>query len=155
MLLYHFTSRTTLPAIRQTGLLYGSVPTTLNRSSNAVWLTTDPGPDNHGLAQGGRVMTDDERRQAQEWSAVLPPPGTRHAKEASARITVNLAETDRNLHQWLSWARRNVAPEVRASLHPAGASLRAAKTWRLYFGAILPADFVAVDLIEPSTARAA
>ncbi len=155
MRLYHFTSRTTLPAIQRTGLLHGSVPAARTGPLNAVWLTTDPGPDNHGLSQGGRFMTDDERREAQTWSGTMPPPGTRHSKDASARIAVDLAESDRDLHQWLSWARRNLTPEQLAAIHPVGASLSAAKTWRLYFGIILAAEFVAVDLIEPSTARAA
>ncbi len=155
MLLYHFTSRHSLPSILEAGLLYGRVPLSSDRALNAVWLTSDPGPDGHGLEQGGRVMTDDERMQAKEWSAVLPPPGTRHAKEASVRITVQLSETDRNLHQWLPWARRNLPPDFLATIHPAGASLRQAKTWRLYSAAILPGDFVAVDLFDDDESRAA
>jgi hypothetical protein len=155
MLLYHFTSRHGLPAILKNGLLYGRVPVSPDRAVNAIWLTSDPGPEGHGLEQGGRVMTDDERMQAQEWSAVLPPPGTRHAKEASVRITVELSETDRNLHQWLPWARRNLPPEFLAALYPPGASLRQAKTWRLYSAMILPGDFVAVDRLEEESSRAA
>ena len=155
MLLYHFTSRNTLSAILRDGLLYGRVPVARDRAMNAIWLTSDPGPDGHGLSQGGRVMTEDERAQAKEWSGVLPPPGTRHAKEASVRITVQLSETDRSLHPWLPWARRNLPPDLLAAIHPAGASLRAAKTWRLYSAAILPGDFVAVDLIDGENSRAA
>jgi hypothetical protein len=148
MLLYHFTERRHLPAILRDGLLYGRVPVGPDRAVMAIWLTSDPGPDGRGLEQGGRVMTEDERLQAQEWSAVLPPPGTRHAKEASVRITVDLSETDRNLHQWLPWARRNLPPNFLAAMYPAGASLRQAKTWRLYSAAILPDDFVAVDILD-------
>jgi hypothetical protein len=155
MLLYHFTSRSQLPAILREGLLYGRVPIAPNRAVTAVWLTSDPGPDGHGLEQGGRVMTDDERLQAKEWSAVLPSPGTRYAKEASVRIAVELSETDRNLHQWLPWARRNLPPEFLAAMYPAGASLRQAKTWRLYSAVILPGDFVAVDRLDVEAARAA
>jgi hypothetical protein len=155
MLLYHFTSRTNLPAILKAGLLYGRVPIAKDRALNAIWLTSDPGPDGHGLEQGGRLMTEDERLQAKEWSAVLPPPGARHAKEASARITVELSETDRNLHQWLPWARRKLPPEFLAAMYPAGAGLRAAKTWRLYSAVILPGDFLAVDLLDGEATRAA
>jgi len=155
MLLYHFTSRSHLPAILREGLLYGRVPIDRDRAVNAIWLTADPGCDGHGLEQGGRIMTDDERMQAKEWSAVLPPPGARHAKEASVRITVRLSETDRNLHQWLPWARRNLLPEFLAAMYPAGAGMRSAKPWRLYSAAILPGDFVAVDLLEDEATRAA
>lgn len=148
MLLYHFTSRAQLPAILREGLLYGRVPVAPDRAVMAIWLTSDPGPDGHGLEQGGRVMTDDERLQAKEWSAVLPTPGTRHSKEASVRITVDLSETDRNLHQWLPWARRNLSPNFLAAMYPAGSSLRQAKTWRLYSARLLPGEVIAVDLLD-------
>jgi hypothetical protein len=155
MLLYHFTSRAKLPAILREGLLFGRVPLGNDRVLNATWLTSDPGPAGHGLSQGGRVMSDDERAQAKEWSGVRPPPGTRFPKEASVRITIELSERDRNLHQWLSWARRNLPPQAFAEMCPAGADLRQAKTWRLYSAVILPGDFVAVDFVEGDAARAA
>ena len=149
MLLYHFTSADSLPQIRAGGLSRGTVPVSPTRGLNAVWLTTDGGPGGHGLEAGGAMMSDDQRRQALEWSGVLPPAGTRLAKPATARITGDLVPNDRNLHVWLSWARQHLAPDWLARLHPvAGGNLRQAKTWRLYFGLIPAESFVAVERLE-------
>jgi hypothetical protein len=156
MLLYHFTSRQCLRHILAGGLSCGRVPVSATASSNAVWLTTDPGPNGHGLEAGGTVMTEAHRQQAYEWTGVRPPPGARHAKEASVRITLDIDRADRNLHEWLPWARRHLAPDWFAELHPiASPNWRKAKTWRLYFG-VIPADaFVAVEAVtEPAAASA-
>lgn len=149
MLLYHFTSRASLRSILREGLSQGAVHITPSCRLNAVWLTADPGPEGHGLEGGGAFMSDAERREAYEWSGTMPPPGSRFGKSADVRIAVDLAAGDRNLHDWLPWARRQLPPEWLAQLHPvAGGNLRKAKTWRLYFGTIAPAAFVAVDQVE-------
>lgn len=155
MLLYHFTSTQSLPGIQSGGLSRGMVPVGPARGLNAVWLTTDPGLSGHGLQAGGAMMTDAQRLQAREWSGILPPPGSRYPKEASVRITVDLDPRDRNLHEWLPWARRHLSPEWLAQLHPvAGGNLRQAKTWRLYFGIIPAEDFVAVEKAAPAATPA-
>ena len=154
MPLYHFTSRRAFPLILETGLSRGSLPPPHERLLQAVWLTTDPGPAAHGLATGGRFMSDAERYQSREWTGTLPPPGTRLAKEASVRIAVELADGDRKLQEWLPWARRQLPPALVAELHPVGANLRSARTWRLYFGIIPASAFAAVDFV-PEAARAA
>src|SRR5687767_2103361 len=118
MLLYHFTSTQCLPRIRESGLSRGLVPASPGSGLNGVWLTTDAGPGGHGLEAGGAMMTDDQRRQALEWSGVLPPRGARFPKPAEVRITVELEPNDRNLHIWLAWARQHLAPESLAQLHP-------------------------------------
>lgn len=150
MLLYHFTSRQCLRHILAGGLSCGRVPVSRAISSNAVWLTTDPGANGHGLETGGAVMTEAHRQQAYEWTGIRPPPGARHAKDASVRITVDIDRSDRNLHDWLSWARGHLSPVWFAELHPiASPNWRKARTWRLYFG-IIPVDaFAAVDEIAP------
>ena len=112
MLLDHLTSRNSLPAILQAGLLYGRAPLSADRAVNAVWPTSEPGPEGHGLEQGE------------------PAP--------VARL-----------------ARRNLPPEFLVAIHPAGASLRQAKTWRLYSAVILPGDFAAVDLFDDQASNAA
>jgi hypothetical protein len=146
MLLYHFTTRDHVRSILQSGLTRGAVHTSAATQLNAVWLTTDPGPDGHGLEWGADFMSDLDRREAKHWSGKLPPPGARFPKEASVRITVALEAGDRNLHEWLPWARRQLKPDWMAYLHPvAGGNLRKAKTWRLYFGIIPPAAFAAVE----------
>jgi hypothetical protein len=148
MLLYHFTSRANFPLILRSGLSLGAVPVSPVRAVNAVWLTTDPGDFGHGLEAGGAFMTDDQRKQALDWSGTLPPPGARHAKDAQVRITVDLPPNARGLENWLPWARRHLAPEWLATLHPvASGNIRKAKTWRLFFGVIPAAEFVAVDAL--------
>lgn len=96
-------------------------------------------------------MSEAERRQAADWTGVLPPEGSRFAKEASARITVEIAEADARLESWLPWARRHLSADTLAALHPvASGSMSAAKTWRLYFGVILPQQFRDVALLDES-----
>ncbi|HEY5721956.1 MAG TPA: hypothetical protein VIT45_06510 [Allosphingosinicella sp.] len=90
-------------------------------------------------------MTDEERFRAYEWSGVWPPPGARFPKESSVRISIDFNAADRNLHEWLPWARRNLAPDRLAEIHPVGSNLRKARSWRLYFGAISPESFVEVE----------
>ena len=149
MLLFHFTSRHDLPDILDSGLNRGSVPFSATRNVNAVWLTSDPGPNGHGLEQGGPFMTDAQRVQAKEWTGILPPPGTRMPKPAEVRIAVEVERSDPRLHDWLPWARRNLSAEWLRTLHPPGcASLRKAKTWRIYDGLIPPERIVAVEKVE-------
>lgn len=146
MQLYHFTSRENLRSILRSGLDRGIVHVSNKSRLSAVWLTTDPGPNGHGLEWGGEFMTDLDRREAGHWSGTLPPPGARFPKEANVRITIELEPGDRNVHEWLPWARRQLTPDWLAYLHPvAGGNLNKAKTWRLYFGTIAPAAFARVE----------
>jgi hypothetical protein len=92
-------------------------------------------------------MTDDQRQEGYRWSGVLPPPGARFPKDGPVRITVELDPRNPNLHEWLPWARRCISPEWMAQLHPiAGGNMQKAKTWRLFFGVIPAAAFLAVDV---------
>jgi len=151
--LYHFTSRAHLPAIEQKGLAFGVVHVSASERRNAVWLTTDPGANGHGLEAGGAFMSDAERREAREWSGVMPPPGARFPKNADVRISVELEPNDPHLHEWLPWARRHLDPDWMAHLHPiASGTLKKAKTWRLYFGLIPPTAFVALDELTAAPA---
>jgi hypothetical protein len=155
MPLYHFTSRDHLPSILQTGLCRGSIATSPATRVHAIWLTSDPGGDGHGLGSGGDFLTDDQRRQALEWSGLLPPEGARFAKPADLRLTVDIGPGDGNLHAWLPWARRNLSSEWLARLHPvACANLHKAKSWWIYFGVIPPSALLAADPVEdPAQAR--
>jgi hypothetical protein len=148
MLLYHFTSPASFQKIRIAALSVGAVHVSPGQTVNAIWLTTRGEGDAHGLRQGGAFLTDDERREAREWGGELPPKSMRHAKDASIRISVEIDTNDRYLHEWLPWARKNVAPDMMALLHPIGSNLHIAKSWRLYFGSISPSRFVAVDKVS-------
>lgn len=146
MLLYHFTTRDHLRSILQGGLSRGVVHISAATQLNAVWLTSDPGPNGHGLEWGGAFMSDLDRREAGHWTGRLPPPGARFPKDASVRIAVAIEPGDRNLHDWLPWARRRLKPDWMAYLHPvAGGNLKKARTWRLYFGTIPPSAFATVE----------
>lgn len=153
MLHYHFTSRLHVGEIMRSGLSRGAVHLARDRLLNAVWLTTDPGPNGHGLEAGGAFMSEIERREAQEWSGTMLPPGSRFPKNADVRIAVDLGEQDPNLHERLPWARRRIEPEWLASLHPVAlGNLKKAKSWRLYFGVIAPQEFVAVEELASAPA---
>ncbi len=150
VLLYHFTSPAHCQTILRTGLSRGSVPLSPTKDLNAVWLTSDPSPDGHGLEAGGAFMTEHQRQQAFEWSGVLPPEGSRFPKDDSVRLTVELMDDDENLHAWLPWARRHLPLALFPILHPVGSkSLRQAKSWFIYTGIIPPTALVAVDQKTP------
>lgn len=149
MLLHHFTSREHLRGIKAAGLARGVVHLSRSRQMHAVWLTTDPGPGGHGLDAGGAFMSDDDRREAMEWTGVRPPPGSRFPKVAEVRIAVELDPADRNLHEWLPWARRHLEPDWLAQLHPvASFNMKKAKSWRIYTGVIAPDAIVDIEELE-------
>jgi len=151
VLLYHFTSRDNLRTIRMAGLTRGTVHLSPHEQLNAVWLTASAACTSHGLEAGGAFMSDAERREALEWTGALPPPGARFPKNAEICITVELEPNDRNLHDWLPWARRHLSPDWLAHLHPiASGNLKKAKSWRLYFGIIPPDQFVHIEELEPA-----
>ena len=149
MRLYHFTTRECLRSIFATGLNRGVVHLSPTSQLNAVWLTTEPGSNGHGLESGGRFMTDEERQEAREWAGEIPPQGARFPKIANVRIAVDLPDDDRSVHEWLPWARRHLEFDWMTALHPvAGGTLRKAKTWRLYLGIIPPECFAAVESLD-------
>ncbi len=148
MLLHHFTARDQLRRIRNEGLTRGAVHLSATHQVNAVWLTTDAG-SGHGLESGGAFMSDDDRREALEWTGAMPPPGARFPKLAQVRISVELDPSDRNLHEWLPWARRHIQQYWLAQLHPvASINLKKAKRWRIYNGVIPPDAFVEMVELE-------
>jgi hypothetical protein len=153
MLLYHFTAHERLPGILDGGLSKGDVPINgpTGKGLNAVWLTTDSTSEGHGLGKSG-LMTDVDRHRIFQWKGEMPPEGTRWANKRAVRITVKLASQDRNLKEWLPWARRRLEPGWLAQLNESGGGSRKARTWRLYFGVIPPSAFVAVDILETEEA---
>ena len=154
MLLHHFTSRDHLRGIKVAGLTRGAVHVSPTQRLNAVWLTTDGG-NGHGLEAGGAFMSDEDRREAMEWTGVMPPPGSRFPKLPEVRITVELDPADRDLHEWLPWARRHMQPDWLAHLHPvASFNLKKAKNWRIYTGVIPPEAIVGIEELERQPAPA-
>ena len=151
MLLYHFTSRERVSGIRTGGLRLGTVPVSATKALQAVWLTSRGDDGAHGLEAGGPLMSEEQRHETFQWTGDRPPPGARLPKEASVRITVDIHSNDRDLHEWLPWARQHVAPDTMALLHPVGSSLHKAKSWRLYFGWIPPERFVTIEEVVTLT----
>lgn len=152
MVLHHFTTRDALRNIKAAGLARGVVHVAAGRQLSAIWLTADPA-GGHGLEAGGAFMSDDDRREAMQWTGIMPPPGARFPKRAEVRISVELDPSDRNLHEWLPWARRHLEPEWLAHLHPiATFNMKKAKHWRIYTGVIAPQAIVAIEELESTPA---
>jgi hypothetical protein len=144
MKLYHFTAREHLPAIQAQGLSIGAVKIGIGTAQilNAVWLTSDPNPDGHGLSDGGPIPQE-EREAYRKVIGIEPDevlPNTR-----AARITVRILLTDRKLKRWSTWSNRKVEPHWRDALNKTGGGKDA--TWFLYFGVIPPERFDAIDLM--------
>lgn len=148
MLLYHFTAHDRLGSIMEAGLNKGDVPLSETTGMNAVWLTTDPAPDGHGLDAAG-VLDDAARYTMLRLFGELPPEGSRWSDKTAVRITVRLPSGDRNLKDWLPWARKRASADWLSRLHSAAGGHRKARTWKLYFGVVPPSAFVAVDILRP------
>lgn len=153
MLLYHFTAQSCLPGIMAEGLTRGEAPLSDSEWLNAVNLTTDPEPSGHGLDRGGHVWTAEECAKLYLASGTRIEPGTVNANKRAVRITVKLPSSDRNLKDWLPWARKRLSPGyLNRLIGAAGGGMRKARTWKLYFGVIPPSAFVVVDVLEPKDA---
>lgn len=150
MLLYHFTSHRHLPRIMEEGLTKGEAPLSDTEWLNAVNLTTDSRPEGHGLDGAFHVWTAEESAAAFLRAGVRITPGAVSVNKRAVRITLKLPSKDRNLKDWLPWARKRLAPAyLKRLVAAAGGGMRKAKTWKLYFGIIPPSAFVAVDILEP------
>jgi hypothetical protein len=74
----------------------GDVPVRLagpSSENNAVWLTTEPQPEGHGLSDA-RVLTEPERQTAFETFGFVPPQGAKLADEKAIRIKVVIPSSD-------------------------------------------------------------
>jgi hypothetical protein len=149
MILYHFTCHEYMESISRDGLNRGDVPTRAIGplfETNAVWLTTEPQPEGHGLGEA-HVLTDAERQKVFEVLGHMPPEGARVPDKRAVRITVVIPRSDRCLKRWLTYGRKHCDPEFYNRLvHADG---RAHKSWWLYFGTIAPDQFQAVDFLKP------
>jgi hypothetical protein len=142
--LFHFTAREHLPAIMREGLRLGDVPTLTLRGpgQNAVWLTTNPSPNGHGLGSA-RELTDEDREFHRQLTGVLPPRGSRYPDKRAVRITIGELPEPARLVRWCRWSRRNVADEIYDCLARAGGEKH--RSWYIYRGVIPPASFAAVE----------
>jgi len=120
MRLYHFTSLFHLPMVQQFGLSRGDVPITPAGGTNAVWLTTDEQPSNQGWKSGSAV------------------------DKSKIRITVDIPDSDPNLHKWSDYAKREqMDPKWYDALNQTGGGGH--DRWYLYEGVIMPAQFVSIE----------
>jgi hypothetical protein len=140
---YHYTALNRLDSIRAEGLNQGDVPLSPTKGLNAVWLTTDIDPRGHGLGVA-RPLTETERYAMQRWNGFLPSAGARWDDKREARINVEIADNDPNLVDWYPWAIVNLEESWRKSMSRTGGGLAKAKSWRLYFGVILPSAFTSI-----------
>lgn len=128
MRLYHYTSAAYLNSIMQDGLWKGEVPLTPTDLRNAVWFTKDDSAAQHGL---------------------MP-------RKREVRIAVDIPTTDPKLFRWSRWANKNVTNKAwLKTLTQTGGGKAKADTWWLYFGTIMPDQFVSVDLLTANSNTAA
>jgi hypothetical protein len=146
MILYHFTSVERLESIRREGLNRGDVPTRFKGplyETSAVWFTTEPQPEGHGLFEA-KTLTEEDRRDYFETFGVLPSEGSQYLNKKAVRITVSIPSSDRRLVRWLTWGRKHCEP----GLYDALSKGNHHKTWWLYFGTIAPDQFRAIDRLK-------
>ena len=111
--------------------------------TNAVWFTTEPQPEGHGLGEAG-TFTEEMRRVHFEKFGILPPEGSRFANKKAVRITVVIPSSDRRLVRWLTWGHKHCEP----GFYDALAKGNHHKTWWLYFGIVAPDQFRAIDYLR-------
>jgi len=146
MILYHFTCVEYLESIRREGLNRGDVPTRFKGplfETTAVWFTTDPKPEGHGLYEA-KILTDEDRRSYLEVFGDLPAEGSRYFNKKAVRITVIIPSNDRRLVRWLTWGHKHCEP----GLYDALSKGNRHKTWWLYFGTVAPDQFCAIDVLK-------
>ncbi|TGU87714.1 hypothetical protein EN794_050490 [Mesorhizobium sp. M00.F.Ca.ET.151.01.1.1] len=149
MILYHYTCREYLASILATGLWRGEVCTDSwqKPDGEAVWLTTDSDPAKHGLGSG-EPITEDFRRAIYEKSGIELSAGSVFADKRAVRITVDIPPSDTRLFRWIRWAKRNVHPVIRDGLISSGGGMAKARTWYVYFGVIMPDQFLDVGVAD-------
>lgn len=150
MLLYHYTSHHALPHILRDGLSKGEVPLSDREWLNAVNLTADPSPDGHGLDGAREPITEEDAARLYLATGQHWPVGARFVNKRAVRITIKLPSADRNLKDWLPWARKRLSPDYLRRLVGVAGGTKKARTWKIYFGVIPPSAIVAVDVLEPA-----
>src|SRR5688500_16743589 len=96
MILYHHTAPEYLRSIVENGLTRGDVPLTPTTAMRAVWLTTDPSPEGHGLSDG-RLLTPTERAWYERITGEDVPLNASFADKRRIRITIIIPSSDRSL----------------------------------------------------------
>lgn len=147
MKLHHFTCIEHLSSILSTGLYRGEVCTTSWQTPDlsAVWLTTDVDPSGHGLGDREEI-TEDFSRAVYQKAGIYLKPGSYFPNKRRVKITVDLHPSDARLFRWTRWAKRHVHPVIRESLISTGGGMMKARTWYVYFGVILPEEFLSVEV---------
>ncbi|MFC7478524.1 hypothetical protein ACFQS7_29670 [Dankookia sp. GCM10030260] len=131
MLLYHYTAHECWPLIAKEGINRGEVALGPHDCLNAVWLTLDKSPDEHGLSDARLVTPDEARFLGVQWTDGLAWPNSR-----AVRLTVKVPRGDRALVSWNLWANKNVCPKWRMPYEEAGGGRAKAKTWFIYWGVV-------------------
>jgi hypothetical protein len=143
MILYYFACIEYLDSIKRNGLTRGDVPTKFKGplfETNAVWFTTDPQPEGHGLGEA-KTLTEEDRRAYFEVFGILRHKGSRIPDKKAVRITVVIPSNDRRLVRWLNWGRKHCEP----GLYDALAKGNLHTTWWLYLGTVSPNRFCYID----------
>ena len=123
MRLYHFTSLFHLDVVQEHGLSRGDVPVSPFEGMNAVWLTTNPSKSSQNWKEGSAV------------------------DKTKVRITVEIQDSDPNLHKWSEFAKQEQVPDWwYKALHETGG--KGSDEWYIYEGVIPSSSFVSIDQLE-------
>jgi hypothetical protein len=145
--LYHFTYEGALAAILSEGLTKGDVPLTQTTGVNAVWFTTDPSPDGHGVyAARTQIVTPEESAALSHCFGQHIPAGTviPWVDKHKIRIRVDL-ETSRTpgLYKWLDFAKAmKIDRDWLKCLHAGNKP----HTWWLWPATMPPERFKAIEV---------
>ena len=85
MILYHFTAREHLNAIKAEGLSRGEVPLSMQDVIQGVWFTTDIDSAGHGLSSGG-ALSAETLKVFERINGHPAPPGARFANNYQALL---------------------------------------------------------------------
>lgn len=152
MLLYHYTAVQRLEAICREGITKGELPLSqTNAPKGFPWFTTDSSSAGHGVPAAGELTREMivQRKRLGLLPADTPEDvPLQTLSKRTARITVRIPSTDRDLVHWMTWGAKHLDRAWFETLNRAGGdseSKSRAKTWYFTRRPVLPHEFVAVE----------
>lgn len=149
MPLYHYTAVQRVEAICREGITKGELPLSpTNAPQGFPWLTSDRSSAGHGLNDDDvlSVETIRTRKRLGLLAADAPEDGSlRNVSKRTARFTVRIPSTDRDLVHWMTWGAKHLDRAWFERLNKGGGGKAKAKTWYFSRRLIHPDEFVAVE----------
>jgi hypothetical protein len=153
MKLYHFTCEDLLPSILIEGLNKGDVPFSPTMGANAVWFTTDPNAEGHGVFSGGGLLVTPAMIESLGTAgAELAVGETIHfldKQKIRIRVEFQTSKTP-GLFRWLDVAKKEkIDRNWLKRLHDAAGANAKPHTWWLWRATLPPEFFQAVEVRTP------